>query len=170
MYQTSRARRLATRSQPHGALRNSGRARRAPAVYARDYRGHAPAGCGACPPLLSALVVKPLVIATLHVIATCRSRAGRAGCRHGLVRTATSSCEQRAAGTRPVAAVWAPMSAPDIHALASSASLSQIRLALASGVEVTTPGPVRALPRIIIIIIIIIQNDVSGHQRAVCLS
>jgi hypothetical protein len=67
MYQTTRARRLATRSQPHGALRNSGRARRAPAVYARDYRGHAPAGCGACPPLLSALVVKPLVIATLHV-------------------------------------------------------------------------------------------------------
>jgi hypothetical protein len=58
------------------------------------------------------------------------------------------------------------MSAPDIHALASSASLSQIRLALASGVEVTTPGPVRALPRMRIII----QNDVSGHQRAVCLS
>ena len=163
MYQTSRARRLATRSQPHGALRNSGRARRAPAVYARDYRGHAPAGCGACPPLLSALVVKPLVIATLHVIATCRSRAGRAGCRHGLVRTATSSCEQRAAGTRPVRC--------GRHVCSGHPRVGQLSESLPDSLGISkwcggyhtrsgTCSPTR----------IIIQNDVSGHQRAVCLS
>jgi hypothetical protein len=99
MYQTSRARRLATRSQPHGALRNSGRARRAPAVYARDYRGHAPAGCGACPPLLSALVV----------IAARYSHFARATVVQGGPDVDTVSCAQqlaRASSAPPAQDPW----------------------------------------------------------------
>jgi hypothetical protein len=113
----------------------------------------------------------PAIASALVVIAARYSHFARATVVQGGPDVDTVSCAQQLARASSAPPAQDPcgvgaMSAPDIHALASSASLSQIRLALASGVEVTTPGPVRALPRMRIII----QNDVSGHQRAVCLS